>query len=341
MMKATYLLLILMALSASKPVIVDPQTRYFGDVVIVPYEVGQSVAFSYSYHSFQNENVAINITLTCGSYSNVRIYTRPSALVYKTLTDSLVISGGFLTSTSAVVKLTATGSAFSSSKSLNLFAKSHALIEPAALSNGTYVASGKVATLSSEGGIIYYSETLRFSGFQSLYETLSYHRLTLPEMTLSYSNTFQPLGVSTLEAEFYLKDPKGLFFNLPYDTIYQARHLNAQMQIASDGLFHFAFTDALYVDPQTLTMSLNPSQGYTATSFVYFPKNHFSDLKTVSGRLTVAAFGMNALTIDCSFSHEAGWAFFGDCASSAYCVVVDNDTFDLGYDYTEEGALYD
>jgi len=341
MMKATYFLLILMALSASKPVIVDPQTRYFGDVTIVPYEVGQSVSFSYSYHSFQNENVAINITITCGSYSNVRIYTRPSALVYKDLTDSAVISGGFLGAASAVLKLTATGSGFTSSKTLNLSAKSHALIEPTALLDGTYIATGKVAALSNEGGLTYYTETLRFSGFQSLYETISYHRLTLPELTLAYSNNYRPLGVNSLEAEFYLKDPKGLFFNLPFDTVYQARHLNAQLQIASDGLFHFAFTDSLYVDPQTLTMSLNPSQGYTATSFLYFPKNHFSDLQTVSGRVKVAAFGMNALTIDFSFAHEAGWAFFGDCASSAYCVVVDNDAFDLGYDYTEEGATYD
>lgn len=341
MMKAPILLLILVALSASKPVIVDPQTRYFGDVAIVPYEVGQSVAFSYSYHSFQKENAAITITLTCGSYTNVKVYTRPSALVALTLIDTVTIPGGFLTSVSATLKLSATGSGFTSSKTLNLTAKSHAVIEPSTLTNGTYVASGKVATLSSEGGAAYYTETLRFSGFQSLYETISYHRLNLPELTLSYSNNYQPLGVTELEAEFYLNDPKGLFFKLPFDSINQAVHLNARFALASDGLFHFAFTDAFYVDRQTLTMSLQAEQGYTSTSFLYFPKNHFSDLQTVSGRLKVAAFGINALTINFPFSHEAGWTFFGDCASAAYCVVVETETFDIGYDYTEEGSTYD
>lgn len=336
MIKATPLLLVLMALSASKPAIIDPQTRYFCDVAIRPYEVGQALVFSYSYRSFQTESAAITVSLTCGAFNNVVIYTRPAALVKLVVTDTVTVPGGFMPAKTATLKFSATGSGFTSSKLLNLTATSHSVIDIASLQNGTYVATGKTAVLSSEGGSQYYSETLTFSGFYSLYQTHAYHRLTLPDLTLSYTNSFQALTAASLEAEFYLEDPKNLFPNLPFDDAYQSRHLNAQLAKSSDGIFHFAFTDRLYVDPHTLMMSLYPSPGFTETSFVYFPKNHFSELKTLSGRLKVPAFGMNGLSIDFRFSHEASFAFFGDCASAAYCVTVDDDSFDIGYDNTTE-----
>lgn len=339
-MKALPLFIVLTALSCATQPVNAAQVRNFCDIAILPYDVGKNLSFVYTFTTFQTETVSFSVTLTCGTYINVLVYNRPSTSVTLYLRDTVTLPGGFLPSRTASIKLTATGTGFTVLKTLNLTARSYGVVEPVFLSDDSYTATGKTATVTSNGTIVYYSEVLQFRGFLGQYEANAYHRLNLPDLSFSYQNGWTYVIPSRLEAEFYLEDPYAVFPNLPYDSTFQARHLNGQFLKTADGYYHFSITDPLYVDPSTLMMSILSGPGYTSTSFVYFPKNHFSELQSTIGRILVAPFGFNSLTVDFYFYHDAVYPFFGSCASAAYCVVVGNDAFDLGYDYTYEETTH-
>ncbi len=328
-MKTLPLLVLLMAMSMPMLPVNAAQIRTFSDIAIYPYLVGKNVSFTYTFNTFQTETISFSLTLTCGPYTNVLIYTRPSTVVALYLKDTVTLPGGFLPSPTASIKLTASGTGFTVLKTLNLTAKSRAVIDPGLLTNGTYASTGKVAAVTTDGTLVYYTEMLQFSGFQTLYEADAYHRLVLPDLAFSYQNGWTYSVGDNLEAELYFEDPFGLFPNLPLDNILHLRHLNGRFTKKVDGLFHFSVTDPLYVDPATLMMSLTLRPGYTATSFLYFPKNHFSELRYLNARLQIGTFGFNELSLDFHFSHDAAYPFFGSCASSAYCVVVSGYELDL------------
>ncbi len=335
-MKALPLMVVLMAVSMPILPVEAAQTRYFSDIVIYPYEVGKNVSFNYTFKTYQTETVNFSLTLTCGPYTNVLIYNRPSTVVAGYLKDTVTLPGGFLPLPNASIKLTGAGTGFTVLRTLTLSGKARMIIDPGILVGGTYSSSGKVAAVTSDGTVFYYTEVLQFTSFVNLYETAVYHRLELPDLIFSYQNGWSFTIPESMSAELFLDDPNGLLPNIPFDSVAKARHLNGKFTKKADGFYHFSLTDPLYVDPSTLMMSVTPRPGYTPTSYVYFPKNHFSELRQLNARIQLGSFGFNELTLDFHFTHEATYSFFGTCPSSGYCVVVQSTDLDLWDDGTYE-----
>lgn len=316
------------------PAIVNPIVRHFGNVAIVPYERGISQSFSYTFYSTEREATTITVLLTNKDYSNLAIYQRLVSSVNVSITDQVTIPGSLLNGLSINLKFQASGENFASSKELTVTAIDDSVVDPTS-DDGmkTFVANGQVATISEAGGVKYFSEKLSFLGFTGLSESLSHQYLDFGDLVIDYDCEYNGSLIAYQKADFYLDDPFGCFPNLPYDEVSKCRHIQAILAYdQTESVSRFALSDKLYVDPLTLMMSVKEENGYAETAFLYFPKNTYSSLKLVSYRIVISGVGINDLTISYNAQHYAANRFFGDCINSSYCVSVNQDPLDIGYE---------
>jgi len=319
------------------PAIVDPVMRYFGDVAILPYQKMVSFYFDFTYTSTKNEIVSLYFDFSNTYYSNVNFYFHTVTLSNLSFTDYVAVPTSFLGEDSGIIRMRAVGDGFATEKSFAISAIEQATIDPLIDTvDGIYSCSGRPVSINETGGLKYYNEILTFRGFETVYESFAYHRLNFGNLIIHYDSDYNQSILIYASANFYLEDSLNLFPNLNYDANSSFKHLNGQLISIGNGDYSFSLSDKMYVDPATLMMAISPNIGYVLTDFLYFPKNQFSKLQDIAFRITVSNIGINKMTIDYSSSHYSDNRFFGDCVNSAYCVTVEDQPIDVGYEVSWE-----
>jgi|GEM_PF-3529210 len=340
-MKPFLLTTVILVVSGIYPAIVDPVMRYFGDVSILPYQKMVRFTFDFTYTSTKTEQVTFYFDFSNTSYSNVNFYSHIVTLYNFSYTDYVAVPTPFLGEVSGTIRMRAVGDGFVTEKSFAISAIERATIDPLAdTDNGTYSCSGRPVSINETGGLKYYSEKFTFHGFESVYESFAYHRLNFGNLIIHYDSDYNQSLLTYASASFYMKDSFNLFPNFTYDANTGFKYLNGQLIHIGNGDYSFSLSDKMYVDPTTLMMAISPNIGYVLTDFLYFPKNQFSKLQDIAFRITITNIGINEMTIDYSSNHYSDYRFFGDCVNSAYCVTVEDQPIDVGYEVSWEETTH-
>lgn len=83
----------------------------------------------------------------------------------------------------------------------------------------------------------------------------------------------------------------------------------------------FSFKNPLYVNPNSLDMSLEEKSGYVQTDKYYVSNNKFKVMQKSKIYILLNSLGRNDINVTIPLSFDNGANLLGECANSDYCVV--------------------
>lgn len=159
-------------------------------------------------------------------------------------------------------------------------------------------------------------ESFMFNKCLDYFNVDSYYRLSLDGILLNYS-----CGKISTRGQAYLSfiDYDHLFPDLDDDQLIPEVRIPLKIQ-NKKGII-FAFPDKMYVNPASLSMSLEPKPGYKQTTNFYLPINGRSKLLDRKFTLEVIDFGHNKTSFNWDIYYTNTRDLFGECSNSDYCVI--------------------
>ena len=159
-------------------------------------------------------------------------------------------------------------------------------------------------------------ERFMFDNFLDYFDVDNYYRLKLNNQKMTYAcyKVF-PGG----KAYLHFIDNDHLFPDL--DDKRKVPEVLIPLRIINDGGIYFDFPTNMYVNPQSLSMSLEAKPGYKLTNYFYLPINSRSKLVDRKFTLVVKDFGHNKTNFNWDIYYTNTRDLIGDCANSDYCVV--------------------
>ena len=160
-------------------------------------------------------------------------------------------------------------------------------------------------------------ESVMFDGFIDYFNEDNYYRLNLNKLKFTYSC---PKVFPGCNATLNFTDYNNVF---PYLSEGDAlNNIRIPLRTAVQGSkFYFDFPEQMYVNPQTLEMSIVAKPGYRLTKYFYLPINKKELLIDEVFTLEVRDFGYNKLSFSWTISYLNNRNLIGDCDNSDYCVV--------------------
>lgn len=167
----------------------------------------------------------------------------------------------------------------------------------------------------SRTGLKEYSDSLQFRNFVDYFLVDSYYRLTLKQ----FSFTASLLDESFDSAYLYIENYKSCFSSLTNSEGIVKIPLVVKKD--KNTTFSIDFADILYVEPQSLFMSLTPKTGYKATHYFYLPINKMSEVNDTKFIFEINGISDHKINLrwEVNYANEIG--LIGDCSTSEYCLV--------------------
>lgn len=155
-----------------------------------------------------------------------------------------------------------------------------------------------------------------FHGFTSVIEDEYYYYLDLSSLWFESENPFEYDSISLL-----IRRSGTLYNLLSYSTFldYRLVPLNV-IEVSSQ--YRFAFASPLYVEPNSLLMSVTPRNGFLETTKFFFPRNYYSSEKDIDMRIIIRKAGYNQFDIQYNFIYFSNLRYIGDCRNSQYCIMT-------------------
>lgn len=307
-----------------------PSTGWMS-LMVLPIEknADQEISFSYRASSIRNnESVKIQVWLRNQQFITEQLVFQDTLKINIGITDisRVFIFDERLASDGAnTLRFALTIGRVTKNLSVDAFRITKAVIRPNLDGQTSY--SSPYNSIIMENGIIAKTrDNYVFSGFESFFEEEFYHHLNLSRLRIASENPF-----SYSKATLRIKDDYGFYTRLNRGLTIGYRELPLKLTLIND-YYHFDYGTNLYVDPDTLLMSLSSRDGFIPTNTFFFPKQQYSRQKEIDMSIMITECGINSNTIIYDFSHIANLRFIGDCRNSKYCIVTqshtDNDVFE-------------
>ena len=155
--------------------------------------------------------------------------------------------------------------------------------------------------------------TYTFNGFDSLYIPTFYHKLDFSDFNFKINDygfaLFDP------EINLYIENYQSSYLNKPLLKIPLtiSRELNNKVSLIPK--------EILYVNKETLEMSLEPHGGLYPTKHFYLPRNEYRTQDIYTFNLEFKNFGNECSQVIHTFKFKALMNNIGNCISSEYCVL--------------------
>lgn len=164
-------------------------------------------------------------------------------------------------------------------------------------------------------------EQFRFDGFIDYFNTDSYYRIDINDLYMTYNSpkAFAPCRGSLEFVDYnkvfpYLDNQEPVpSFNIPV------------IAEENEGIISFRFENMMYVNPQTLDMSLIARPGFQLTKYFYLPVNKSEELLDQVFTLKMEDFAHSHVSFDWDIRYVNDRNLIGDCSNSDYCVQGEID----------------
>lgn len=160
-------------------------------------------------------------------------------------------------------------------------------------------------------------ESFYFSSFMNYFNEDYYYRINLDGLKMTYS-CFLPFP--GCQAKLIYIDYDRVFPNLDNNDPIPVAEIPLQVT-QNKTQISFNFPQNMYVNPQTLEMSMVAKPDYILTHNFYLPINRKHSLIDEIFTLTVTGFGYSKASFSYDIYYENTRGLVGDCDNSDYCVV--------------------
>ena len=175
-------------------------------------------------------------------------------------------------------------------------------------------------TANSQFNITYASRTMiEYFSFEDEYDYFycdSYYRLPQTFFPFCYSKGTERLSYTSAYLTFV--DTNNFFPNIPLND--NTKSVPLEIVYDSGNRYYFTFKDLMYVEPNTLMMSLEEKEGFKKTKYFYLPRNKSEELNNMQFEIVAYELGHNKSTIIIKPKLDIYRHLIGDCATSDYCV---------------------
>lgn len=163
-------------------------------------------------------------------------------------------------------------------------------------------------------------EAIRFSNYIDYFSEDNYYRLSLNHLHIDYASTFPFPGC---EATLKFVDYNRIFTSLDSGDSVPIVEIPLRVVNPKKSEICFDFPQNMYVNPNTLEMSLVAKPNYVLTNHFFLPINKKDLLVDQVFTIEVTNFGYGKTSFDWNLTYLNNRGLIGDCDNSDYCVVGD------------------
>lgn len=140
-----------------------------------------------------------------------------------------------------------------------------------------------------------------------------YYRLNLDFLYFRYEGF--SLGEPVIR--MVVNDVNNLFPYLPIDSY--GKYIPFEI-VDKEEKTYFRIKGPLYVEPNSLLMSLGPREGFIPSNYFYLPRSKAKEFDGYEFSLNILQVGLAHLNLTYQLKFEVGYLMLGDCIDSDYCV---------------------
>ncbi len=168
----------------------------------------------------------------------------------------------------------------------------------------------------ANSGVIIYQEKYIFNDFFDYFLIDTYYRLLISQYYFSY----QYINSLTYR-NAYLILPDS-FNNFSYIEIDDNGQIVVPLSLIKESeKYSLSFPSTMYVNPNTLEMSLTKISGFSITPYFYLPINHLNDLSESTFTFVIEGLGCSQSNFIWKASYLVYQGLIGPCNNSDYCIV--------------------
>ena len=159
-------------------------------------------------------------------------------------------------------------------------------------------------------------EQFKFDGFVDYFNTDSYYRIDINDLSMTYSS---PKAFTPCRGSLEFVDYNKVFPFLDNQEPVPSFNIPVIAE-ENEGKISFRFENTMYVNPQTLDMSLIARPGFQLTKYFYLPVNKSEELLDQVFTLKMEEFAQSHVSFDWDIRYVNDRNLIGDCSNSDYCV---------------------
>lgn len=277
----------------------------------------QDILFTYRASSTRNnETVKIQIWLENGIFATEQLVFQDTTKINIGITDIsrvFYFDSELYSEGSNSLRFSAIIGRVTKSITINAFHKTKSVVRPQISGQEVYASPYNLIELKN-GIINKKRDNYAFLGFASIFEEDFYHHLDISRLMIVSENPF-----TYSKATLRIKDDMGFYSRLNRGIAIGYREVPLLVKQVEGG-YGFAYGTKLYVDPDTLLMSLSSRDGFVSTNTFFFPKEHYNSQREIEMSIMITNCGINEDSIIYDFNHYTNLRFIGDCRNSKYCI---------------------
>jgi len=299
---------------------IKPANNFSFDVYLGPfekYEKDAEIGFIYNASSdIYKEKVYITTIDGSKTFYFTDTITHSYIKARNTVVFSIILPlSQYLSSAGVKIKVVVFNSSTQKiyiSKSKILYPRSHDQIYSTSYQSSSYVSKPVVVNFKNDSDCL---EKYSFEKMPLKLGNNSYSQLVFENMQFTYdyysSYKYQ-------EAYLTTTDPNDLFTDL-LDIKANIIKVPLLLTQSSNNIF-ISLKGDMYVNPESLTMSLSYKSGYQKTNNIYLPLNKDEELKDYPFSIVICNSGDNQIEINIPFTYVQTTYYFDNCVTSDYCV---------------------
>ncbi len=301
--------------------------RSFINVYATPYQDGIELEIPFTYVSNVVEPVYIDIYFDNADYEHALVYSRYFDRLLH-FTSSLRLFTFLLEAGSAQLTFEAHNDHFYVSQSLPIYSRQELHITEFEPQGDTWAHIENITFIDYTGTLMTAKETVAFTGFIDEVVTPTYGRFPIESFALTIVNpsgqtpTFSDVNllIEDHSRQFPLlsRTTDGDYAVLPMRFVKNHEH------------YRLDFAVDLYIDPITFIISDRLITGFVPCAGLYFPKDRFRTLQTISFRIEGTVSMLNGFHFRYNSQHYFERSMIGNCQDAAYCIMTDTDSLDVG-----------
>jgi len=168
----------------------------------------------------------------------------------------------------------------------------------------------------ANSGVITYQEKYIFNDFFDYFLIDTYYRLLINQYCFSYQYIND---LTYRKAYLILPDSFNDFCYIETDDYGQ---IIVPLSLIKEGeTYSLSFPSLMYVNPNTLEMSITKISGFSITSYFYLPINHLKDLSQSNFTFVIEGLGYSQSNFVWTVSYLVYQGLIGPCENSNYCVI--------------------
>jgi hypothetical protein len=292
-----------------------------------PYGDGNELEIPFTYVSNVVEPTHIEIFFDNDDYHHALIYSRYFDRVLN-FASSVVLPTFLLEHDVAQLTFEAYNDDFRINQPLPLFKREVVQISEFETENETSVSVDNITFIDYTGTLGSDAERVTFKGFAAGIATPAYGSFPVETFALTIAN---PSDQTLIFADVNLLI-RDLYHDFPLlEHTSDGSYAIIAMKFAEDGDRYILKLGAdLYVDPVTFIVADHPVDGFVPSGRLYFPKDRFQALRTLSFQIEGSITMLNQFRFHYDSVHYFEHALIGTCEQAAYCVTTSTTPVDVG-----------